>query len=437
MRNLLLLGIVFGSIPFILAQPYIGVLVWSWLGYMNPHRFAYGFAYSFPFAAVVAGATLLGVLFTRESRRIPWNAQTISWFLLIFWMCVTTVFAFYPDQAFLEWKRTMKIMLISIVTLMVMQRPERLRWLVWVIVISIGFFGAKGGLFTILTGGSYLVWGPDDSFIEDNNSIGLAMAMTVPLMRYLQLTTADRRLKLVLTGLMVLTLFAILGTRSRGAMLATAAMGLWMWRRSSHKALLTVAMAIAVTGVLAFAPSSWWERMETIKEYRQDASAMGRINAWQFAWNLAMDRPFVGGGFDTFERDLFQRYAPEPDNFHDAHSIYFEMLGKHGFVGLALYLLVGWLSLRSAKWVIRNARDRPDLNWAYHLAAMTQAGLVTFAVGGAFLSFAQFDLYYHLVVIVACTRAIVQQALQEGPPVAAVPEAGVAMSSETPQTQRT
>ena len=45
MRDIALVIIVFGSLPFILARPYIGILMWSWLGYMSPHRLAYGFAY--------------------------------------------------------------------------------------------------------------------------------------------------------------------------------------------------------------------------------------------------------------------------------------------------------------------------------------------------------------------------------------------------------
>jgi len=71
-------------------------------------------------------------------------------------------------------------------------------------------------------------------------------------------------------------------------------------------------------------PDAWMQRMGTIKTYEQDGSAMGRINAWHFAFNLALDRPIVGGGFETFQPDLFLKYAPEPENYHDSHSIYFE-----------------------------------------------------------------------------------------------------------------
>ena len=57
--------------PFILVRPWIGILLWSWLGYMNPHRLSWGFAYDFPFAAVAGAATLVGLVFTRDRRGLP------------------------------------------------------------------------------------------------------------------------------------------------------------------------------------------------------------------------------------------------------------------------------------------------------------------------------------------------------------------------------
>ena len=82
-------------------------------------------------------------------------------------------------------------------------------------------------------------------------------------------------------------------------------------------------------------PEKWHERMSTIGTYQEDRSAMGRVNAWHFAFNLASERPLTGGGFSAFTNDLFIRYAPDPFDVHDAHSIYFEVLGEHGFLALA------------------------------------------------------------------------------------------------------
>ena len=139
-------------------------------------------------------------------------------------------------------------------------------------------------------------------------------------------------------------------------------------------------------------------------------------NAWSFAWNLASSRPALGGGFRTFTPGLFQRYAPDPDDFHDSHSIYFEVLGEHGFPGLFLFLSLLVLTWTSCSWVIRQlkrARDDPDLADAADLARMLQVAVVGYAVSGAFLGLAYFDLYYNLVALAVLTRLRVRQRLAD------------------------
>jgi len=165
MRDIIITLIVFGAVPWIIRKPSIGILVWSWLAYMNPHRMSWGFAYNLPFSAVTAIAIFIGFVFSKEPKRIPLTPVTVVWGLFILWMLVTTFFAVHPDAAFIEMKKVIKIQVMAIFTLMLMANRERINQLVWVIAFSIGFFGIKGGIFTILTAGQYRVWGPPETFI--------------------------------------------------------------------------------------------------------------------------------------------------------------------------------------------------------------------------------------------------------------------------------
>ena len=140
---------------------------------------------------------------------------------------------------------------------------------------------------------------------------------------------------------------------------------------------------------------------------------MGRINAWWFAYNLANARPLLGGGANTFTKELFYLYAPEPENFHDVHSIYFEMLGEQGYPGLLIFIAMLFFSYRNCVWVGRQARGDPDLKWAYDLSRMLQASFVAYGVGGAFLGLAYFDLLYHLVALSVLVRVVVEKELVE------------------------
>jgi probable O-glycosylation ligase (exosortase A-associated) len=167
-------------------------------------------------------------------------------------------------------------------------------------------------------------------------------------------------------------------------------------------------------GVLwEFAPEKWHNRMSTIREYKEDRSAMGRINAWTFALNLANDHPLVGGGFGAFNKELFQEYAPDPEDFHDSHSIYFGVLGNQGWVGLLLFLGLGVMSMRTGTRLLRATRDDPELRWAGELASMVQVSLIGFAAGGAFLGLAYFDLPYNLIALLVALQQVVTRALEQ------------------------
>ncbi|MDJ0710576.1 MAG: putative O-glycosylation ligase, exosortase A system-associated [Woeseiaceae bacterium] len=426
MRDLLVSLLVFGALPWILMRPYVGVLVYTWLGLMNPHRLTYGFAFSFPFGTVVAIATIVSMLISGEKKRVPFTGTFWVWLLLIVWWNVTTVFALNPEDALQEWDRAMKIQLMVFVTMLLMIGKDRIHAFVWVMAVSIGFFGVKGGLFAILTGGHYLVMGPAYSFIAENNTLALALIMVLPLMRYLMVSSDNKYVRTGLLGAIILTTFSIVSSHSRGAFLAGGMILLFLIFKSRHKVRFLLAAGVLVPIVLLFMPDAYFERMGTISSYDQDLSAMGRINAWWFAFNLASDYPITGGGFRAFQDHLFLTYAPNPQDTHDAHSIYFEILGEQGFVGLALFLLLGFMALRSCSWVISATKARVDMEWATDLAAMLQVSLVGYATGGAFLGLAYYDLYYNLVAVVIVLQHHVREKLaqEESRPVVAPDEDG-------------
>lgn len=418
LRDLFLALVIFGLLPFILTSPYIGVLVWSWLGYMNPHRLTWGFAYHFPWVELVAITTILGFIFSRKDKfRLPWTGVTICFLLLLLWTGVTTIFALSPAIAQERLEVFAKIMVLVFFTLLLVQTRERIHWLVWVIALSLGFYGVKGGLFVILTGGHSHVYGPPQSFIANNNDLALALAMTIPLMRYLQLQAQKKWVRVGLGCAMGLTAVAILGTYSRGGMLTLAVVFMAIFWKTRGKFLIGAMVLIAIPLVLATVPQKWYTRMSTIETYQQDESAMGRIQSWKFAFNTAVDRPLVGGGFRSYTNlQAWHRYAPPGSVDRAIHSIYFEMLGEQGFVGFGLFVLMLFLSWRNTVWVRKRTKGLPEWRWAYDLASMLQASGIAYSVGGAFLPLPYFDLAYQLLAVLALVRYRVEQELPEVAP---------------------
>jgi probable O-glycosylation ligase (exosortase A-associated) len=412
MRDLIIAALVFGAVPFILWRPAVGIFLWVWISVMSPHRMAYGFAYDFPFAQTIAISTLIGILFSRENRRMPVTPVTVVLLLMVLWMNVTTFFAIDIKEAWPMYERVMKIQLMIFVSLFILHSKRHVQALMWVVTLSVAFFGIKGGFFTLRGGGESLVWGPEGSFIADNNHLALAVIMTIPLLYYLRNQASKRWVRLGLLGAMVLCGFSALGSYSRGALLAIAAMIGFLWSKSRSRAVTGFVLVLLIPVAIGFMPDKWMDRMRSIQTYEQDASSMGRINAWYMAINLANDRPLVGGGFEIYTPSVFARYAPNPDDLHAAHSIYFQMLGEHGYVGLMLFLLLWFLVWRDAGWIIRHTRERSDLQWALDLARMVQVSLVGYAVGGAFLSLAYYDVPFNLLVVLVLTRRLVEKELR-------------------------
>lgn len=409
MRDILVTLIVFGLLPVAIMRPHVGVYIWSWLGYMNPHRLGWGFAYNFPFVQVVAIVTLVSMVFSKEPKELPKSPLVILWALFVFWMCVATAAAFDPAHSMTELTRTLKIQIMVLVTFLLINDQQKLHTLVWVVALSIGYFGIKGGVFTILTGGNFLVWGPPGSFIEGNNELALALIIVMPMFRYLQLTSENKWVSRGLILIMLLCAASIVASYSRGAFLAGGAIAFMFWLKSRRKFVISLVGLVIVAAILVYLPQEWFDRMSTIETYEEDASAMGRINAWSFAINLAVDRPLTGGGFDTYTPELFWKYAPDPKAFHDAHSIYFEVLAEQGFVGLGLFLIMWFMTYRIAGKIAKRCKEREDLMWAHNLAAMLQVSIVGYAVGGAFLGLAYFDLPYHIMAMVAVLHHLMKK----------------------------
>jgi probable O-glycosylation ligase (exosortase A-associated) len=413
MRDIALSLIFFSILPYVFSRPYIGIYLWTWLSLMNPHRLTYGFAFSFPFAQIVAIVILVSLFKSKEPKRIPWTRETILLLIFTLWMLFTTFFAFNTDPAWEQWGKVWKIMLMIYVTLMLIDTRQKLDWLVWVVVLSLGFYGFKGGIFTIMHGGVHRVQGPIGSFISGNNEMALALIMVIPLMRYLQLQAKNFWIHQGLTVLMLLTGIAAIGSQSRGGLVGMAAIGAYLWLKSRNKVFTLVSILVVVGALAAIMPQQWYERMGTIKTYEQDASAMGRVNAWWTAYNLAKGR-VTGGGFETFLQDkTFFLYAPDPRNVHDVHSIYFEVMGEHGFIGFTMFMLLAWFTWNTGNRTRRQAGRSEETRWGADLAGMLQVSMVGYAAAGSFLGLAYFDLYYDVIAImVICSMLIKDQILQ-------------------------
>jgi probable O-glycosylation ligase (exosortase A-associated) len=394
-------------------RPYIAALLWAGLGLLNPHRLTYGFAYDLPFAQVTAILMLVMLIVSKERQPFPRSSTAALLLVFYLWECITSLASFNTPAAVLDmWIKVSKIQLILFASLMLIHGKKQIDLLVWVIFLSLAFYGFKGGLFTIARGGTAMVMGPPGSFIEVTNHLALAMLMVIPLGYYLTTQYPQRWLRYGMYVVMALTALSVLGTTSRGALLGSLVMAVMLALKSRRRWTMLAVIGTVAVGMFAIMSDQWADKMGTIATH-EDHSAQSRIYTWQMIWNLVQHHPITGGGFQVTENPAtWHRYAvTDWAKAYSPHSIYFQALAEHGFVGLALYLAIGVSAWLRCAWLIRRCKSEAT-HWAALLARMVQVSIIGFAVGGAFVNLVNFDLPYYIVALAILAEVAVAQTLK-------------------------
>ena len=174
LRDIILGGFIVYCMIRAIKNPWVGILAWTLLSILNPHRFSWRLD-TMPVAAAMVAATLIGLVVTRDKKSFPVTRETIVLMLMMVWFCITLPFSFNVEGSYEQWIKVMKIDGMLLVALMTLESRKHIMALAWVLAISLGFYGVKGGLFTLVTGGHFRVWGPPGSYIEGNNELALAL----------------------------------------------------------------------------------------------------------------------------------------------------------------------------------------------------------------------------------------------------------------------
>jgi probable O-glycosylation ligase (exosortase A-associated) len=241
--------------------------------------------------------------------------------------------------------------------------------------------------------------------------MALALCMVLPFMRYLQLHSSGKLVRIGLGIAMLLTGISILGTYSRGGLLALAVVAGALFLKSRRRLAVVAVMAVIAITAWTFMPSQWTQRMSTLHHASETGSGETRIQSYEFALNVALHSPLVGGGFDDYESaSLWQAHAPAESKQRAIHSIYLRTLGEQGFPGLLLYLALLFVTWRNCRQVRRHTAGNSDMKWAFDLASMLQVGLVAFMAAGTFLPMAYFDLTFQLMALSAALLIYCKQA---------------------------
>src|SRR5262245_46424067 len=166
MRDLFLIVIVVLCSLIALGRPVFGLLTFVCFSFLGPQGMTWGIGKTFPLAELTAIGTIAGYLVWSEPKKFPRQREFIL--LLVLWgmFSISTPFAIFPDRALERLVYVSKILLMVCLSTTLINTEHRLRVLLRIIALSLGFHGLKAGIFSTLSGGNFMVWGPEGTFLE-------------------------------------------------------------------------------------------------------------------------------------------------------------------------------------------------------------------------------------------------------------------------------
>lgn len=424
MRDLVILAAMLVFVPLAVSNSLIAYLLWGWTALFAPNAYVYGFMRSVPFNLTFALISITLILMGRDPKRGRFVLPRTSILFVLFGIQATLSFEFAYDGLIRNselYGNLIKALVFCLLMPCVITTRARIHAMVITLGLGLAFHGIVEGLKFIASGGGHIIQGL--AKFGDNNHFAVVIIMSVPMLIYIYRYSAQKLLRWVALGGLALTIVAVVATHSRGGFLSLAVMSLWMVFNSRRKMLGVLILVGGLVALVALAPASWSERMNTIKDAGEDTSFMTRVVAWKVSSEIALSRPLVGGGFhavqaqhvwDKFrEQDGLLRFVNTPyraQKAFAAHSVYFEILGDLGFPGLLLFLTILANSIITCFQIKRLVRRNGGVNkWAADLANMLAASMLGYIIGAAALSLGYLEVMYIFAMLIQVVHLVVRK----------------------------
>jgi putative inorganic carbon (hco3(-)) transporter len=420
-RSLFLTGIFLTFLALGTAAPFVFTLGYVWVDTFRPQSVAYIILNQIPVALIMGAVALMG--YALMDRRSPPRLTLATTLTLMMgcWVTMTMVWAEMPEQGWEKWDWAFKTVMFSAFIPLAIRSRIQIEAFAQTYVFSLAANFIPFGVKTMISGGGYgrnLGLEGGNSNLSEGGLLSTICLMAIPLClhlaRHTQLLPRTRLVALGYGGLCVLALVTALGTFERSALVGLAVMGAYMLTRSRHKVLFGVCLAAVVVVVLYVMSARWDARIATIQDPTRDTSALTRLLVWKWTFDYALAHPF-GGGFMTYLVDRLTYPNGEVAFGRAFHSIYFEVLGEQGWVGLGLLLGVAGSTFFGLRRLAKRVRKVPHLAWCADMSDALQTGLAVFMTAGAFVGISFQPAFWYFIAMSVSLREYVRRAEQQQP----------------------
>jgi putative inorganic carbon (hco3(-)) transporter len=260
----------------------------------------------------------------------------------------------------------------------------------WIFIISalfLGYSAYQAPPRAFVAGRLENIGGPD---FRQANDLAVYLAAMMPITGVMFLRT-NWFGKIVCAAAGVLSLNAIVLTRSRTGLVAVVASALTitLFAPRRYRVLIIFCLIIAGIGFVSLMDTRYINRSGTIVESSDnpDSSVQGRFKIWNGGIRMAVAKP-LGVGAGNFYQNI-GKYAPQFEN-RDAHNTYIRCvceLGWHGLIVMIILIVNAFLMLKS---IMRKSDVLPrkicrDFQMIISAASAALAVYVVSGMGGTML----------------------------------------------------
>ena len=425
MRDILLFLTYCAYMVLGLSAPFVFGLGYVWTDILLPQHVAYSIMRSFPIAMVMGGATI--AMYLIVDRRSP-PRPTFGWVLLVLfaiWVTLTTTWAVAPDEAWGKWNWAVKTVLFAAFLPFLFRSRVQLEALILTFLFALSGHLIATGLKAMVTGGGYgkkigLV--PDLLGIGETSFLSMLSAVAIPLILFLKrhslIIPKGRHTALAYNMIAAVAVLTSLGTFARTGLIALGVLGSLLWFQSKRKVLVGFGLLMSgAIGALVMS-QTWLDRMSTISNPNADSSAGQRLDIWKWTWSYVAAHP-LGGGFNAYVISSFVRREADGSwytvNGRAFHSLYFEILGEHGYVGFGIFALIILSMFVTMVRIRRKTRGIVELEWLHDLMKALMMAFLIYLASAFFIGIGFQPPLYYLIAIVISGGQYYVRATQRSP----------------------
>lgn len=179
--------------------------------------------------------------------------------------------------------------------------------------------------------------------------------------------------------------------------------------RSKYKLLGLIGVLVLTLPAVYLAGDRFTNRVASISEYEDDASASSRLEFWKAAVLMSRDYPIFGVGYgEANYKALAGKYMGR-ENRWAVHNTYLQTLADCGVIEFSLYVATLWGGIFWMGGSVRRMRKLKPEWVAYPLALQTS--LLGFALASTFYSRADFEFVYMVLMAAASWQLIEKREL--------------------------